>query len=554
MLDIKSNPRFLPRAGEIVLFVRDLQPGNYAALDPQSKTFKIWNVEAQSFVGALRWEAGLVTQVPQEAITISDLAAEDIKQHSVHYSGYRIEPMSQVCTEEKSWSKRITYVPLHQIRPFAFYREILRKVDPRDYHATVTHALEIMSSFSLIERWHFKGTWPSATIYNRGLYIGSEMLMVGDVARLQALGDRNPNRVTDIMRITSVKTKLLHLDAGENPDLDSVDPTEDGAITQSRTYDVCVHVSGQAFTQDASRAWGTNKLPIDPKSGILPSGVAGYGDWYFLNDPSRRWEVPFHQVVGRCYEVEAMRKWFSSKVSTLPALSRFSAVNQGSPSLASADDQDEHYNLSDISTGLKGILNARKHSIKRDRRIDMAGGKSWFWADSRVEQLDLREINGMPVTDFTPGQVLRDPRAWNRALKIREKGPGFRSKLSKDEIQGYAQTAGQGANSTTTKHSSSMVANSAVGIEAADEEDGNDDDENESDDDGMDNIPARAKSATAQADEDSEMFDAQETLQPAIDVHSLAQRQPGVLRDSNSDSDDESEDANELMGRFRGTA
>jgi len=544
--DARSNPRFLPRVGEIVLFVRGLQPQNYVFLEPQSKVFQIWNVEAQSFVGNPIWEAGLVTQAPQESIAMSDLIAEEVKQHSVIYSGYRIEPLSEVGSPEKPWSKHSAYVPLHQIRPFVFYREALRKVDPRNYHVTVTHALEVMGSFALIERWHFKGTWPSATIYNRGLYIGSEMLLVGDLVRLIPMGDTSSTEVTDIMRITSIKTRLLHLDAGENPEFDPVDPTEEGAQTQSRTYDVCIHVSGTAFTRDFSRAWGSDRLPLDPSSSNLPSDIAGYGDWYPMNDPAKRWEVPFHRVLGRCYESEAMRKWFSSKVSDLPAVPRFSAVNQGHLTQPSLDDQDDFGTLSDISKGLKGVLAARKYSTKRDKRIDLDGGKSWFWADNRVEQLDLHEVNGVPVARYTPGKSLRDPEAWKRAVKIRAKGTAFRPKMSKDEIIRHAYSAGQGKGSGM--HSSSMVANSAIGMAVAEDDDNEEEDESE--DDGLDSIPARAETDPTQEDDDLMMVDLDETPQGGAAGLSIAQSHAGAFHGTSGDSEEGEEDTNELMGRF----
>ena len=492
--DVKVKPHFLPRLGEIVLFVRDL-PSHYGiGLDTDTKMYRSFDIQAKVPTWPIRWEAGLITQLPQESVDASDLVAEPRKEHQVSYSGYRIEPISEVSSDDKPWSKRHTYIPLHQLRPFVFYRELLKGLKPLDYHPTIANTLEIMCSLSLIERYHFKGTWPSAAVFSKGVFLGSELIMVGDTIRLLPTGDKNAMTITDAMRVTSIKTKLIHLDALDNPDYDSVNPLIDTKHSADRTFDVCIHFAGMAYTQDPSRAWGKRKSPMSPNAGELPSRLAEYGDWYPLHDPAKRWEVPFGQVAGKCFEAEAAEKWLAAvNTSQIPTAS-FAAINK-----ATASQDGSGTEQIDISLGIRGLCKARAYAKSHDKRIELQGGKNWFWADTRIEQLDLREVNGIPVTDYLYGAPTRDARAWKRALFQREKGAGFAPRMTTEKQDEYAQAVGRGR-SRLKESNNSMLAASAIGGEAIVEDE--DEDEDESEDDEVDEIPARNPLQTMSANDD----------------------------------------------------
>lgn len=508
--------------------------------------FRSFDIHERSPNWPIKWEAGLVTQLPQEPVGIPDLDAEPMKERQVTFSGYRVEPISDIAEpdkeddnvkkkryeeDDKSWSKRYTYVPLHQLRPFVFYRELLKGLKPVDYHPTIAHTLKTMCSLSLVERYHFKGNWPSATVFCKGVYLGSELVMVGDTVRLLPPGDKNPPGITDAMRVTSIKCKLIHLDALENPEYNPVHNAD-------RTFDVCVHIAGMAYTQDPSRSCPTES-PISGNSGVLPSGLAGYGEWYPLHGTNKRWEVPFSQVAGRLIEAEAAEKWFAATDPTQVPAARFAAINN-----STASQDASTFEKIDISLGIRGLCKARAYSKTHDKRIELNIGKSWFWADTRIEQLDLREVNGTPVTDHLYGAPARDVSAWRRALFNREKGAGFTQKMTREEEDEYAQAVGRGRGRPKALHNS-MLAASAMGAEAEPE----DDNEEESEDDGLEEVPARdmlqgLPQDDGQADyydEDMDVYDGEDNA----GIGTTHEQHGPMLGDSS-----DNEDTQDLMRRF----
>ena len=86
--------------------------------------------------------------------------------------------------------------------------------------------------------------------------------------------------------------------------------------------------------------------------------------------------------------------------------------------------------------------------------------KKWFWADTRVEQLDIREIRGQQVDNAAK----RDTKAWKRALKVREKGAGFKAKPMPGAGLGPDTSGSQRAGG-------SMLAASAMGSGLVDADD-----------------------------------------------------------------------------------
>ncbi|PNS21628.1 hypothetical protein CAC42_987 [Sphaceloma murrayae] len=423
--DIGKKSAFQPRLGEIVLFVRGLGPAQIIVYENERRSYAVWDTKQEMLIEMPRWEAGVVTEVPRESISEGDLVQEQRKQYQVNYSGYRIEPLPSIGQDEKHWSKRAVHVRLHEIRPFFLYREVQKNIRPANYHPTIGHALTAMSSFCLLERYHFKGIWPSASIFCRGIYIGAELIVCGDTVRLLPSGlSPGTSQVWDVVKITAIKLKLIHLDARENPDYyDYTRKTSD----LGREYDCCVHIEGVGFTMDQSRAWGMGKLALVKDDVDIPAIIHGYGDWYRLHDPAKRWKVPFSKVLGRCVEAEAMKLWFSSVAggSQLPASQGFAPINVPT----SVPDSVVPETAVDISKGFKDMTTARKFAKARDPRLADSKHKEWFWADHRSEQLDLQEVKGQAVQDYVHGRPTRDVDAWRRALSIREKGAGHKAKL-----------------------------------------------------------------------------------------------------------------------------
>ncbi|KAK5130183.1 hypothetical protein LTR08_002392 [Meristemomyces frigidus] len=406
----KSLPAYVPRQGELVLFVRHLGPGETLGWDSSAQTYRIVDLSSKSWIEKPKWEAGVVTQMPTENVTPEDLLGFPVsKQHSVVMSGFRIEPLSQPNSVTKTYTKQHKYVPLHATRPLALWNDCLNGVEENDWHATVRHALAVTSSFCVIGKYHFKGVWPEATIFNQGLYLGPELVMIGDAVRLYPKGGGQQN-VTDIMIITAIKMCLVNLDEASDDDYDEGHP-----------YNTCIHVSGRTYTQYPKRSFdGVGDVPISPKSPLLPSGMQELEPWYHVCDPKNpkaRIEIPYQRIIGRCYESAALTAWFSPPkgfAPPAPALG-FQAVN--ARPLIKINDSAESATTNAISRGLTGVLEARTYSQKHDIRIDRDAGKTWFWADTRVEQLDLHEVNGryVGVKDQSRGREQMDD--WRKALK-----------------------------------------------------------------------------------------------------------------------------------------
>ncbi|KAK0955039.1 hypothetical protein LTR91_023029, partial [Friedmanniomyces endolithicus] len=218
------------------------------------------------------------------------------------------------------------------------------------------------------------------------VYLGPEIVTVGDAVRLQnKTGDMEPESVTDIMVITAIKVRIVNLDDASDDDLDNEPP-----------YNTCTHISGRVYTQDPTRSFdGIGKLPISAASPLLPIDLGGLGTWYHVTDPKKpkaRIEVPFHRVIGRCYESAALEAWFTPPSDVSPP-SGFQAVNSKPPVIQVNDRAPDTTSSVNISRGLQGILEARAYSVERDIRIAKDEGKTWFWADTRVEQLDIQEVN-----------------------------------------------------------------------------------------------------------------------------------------------------------------
>lgn len=368
MEDLKNGPLYLPRKGEIVLFLRQLPKGVTISYDNASSEFRLYDTSAESFLGPPTWEAGLVGQTPLETTTLDDLIYEPAKDSNLSLSGFRVEPLPNPNSLDKSLSKRYQYVPLHQIRPFILWNEFLSHVPNEEWHPTIRNALTLMSTFSLLDKHRFKGLWPEAWIYCYGIYIGSELLTIGDTVRL--LPKPGTSTCEDILVIKTIRIKLSHLDLASDNDYD-----------EGRPYNTSAHLFGNGFTTDPSRSSGEWQSMNDH----LPKVTAGYGPFYPLHGPRKEMTVPFNRVVGRLFEAEAVELW-------LP------------------DSQTPN-----LDYGQEDAVDARAYAKANDSRIDDHLGMSWYWGDSRAQALDLQTVNGIEVGRFDED---RDPKAWRSKIKV----------------------------------------------------------------------------------------------------------------------------------------
>jgi hypothetical protein len=374
--ELKENPQWLPRVGDIVLYVRELPAGVEICRDKASGEFKMLNLETETWIGNPAWEAGLIGQTPTETTDIEDLVEEHDKTKNVSYTGVRVEPLPSPNNTNKSLSKRYKYVPVHYTRPFVFWKELLGARPEETWHRTIKNALTAISSFSLMGKHRFRGSWPTAQIYCHVIFLGSEVLAVGDTVRLTP----KPNQefCTDVLTITSIRLKLTNLDMANGNDYD-----------EGRPYNSCVQVFGRAYTSDASRSskeWHSMDHP-------LPSIIRKQDPWrYPLHPADKEMAVPLSRIVGRLFESDAMTLWFP------PA-----SMNTLDPP--------------DLSTGLEGVLEAREFSRNNDKRITEQLGADWFWGDSRADALGLQTVNGLEISKFDNE---RDTKEWRKDMKAEE--------------------------------------------------------------------------------------------------------------------------------------
>lgn len=419
--DIADQPGWVPRVGEIVLFVRKLEPDETIAYYHQTDSYRVFGSSEQKTYRPT-WEAGVITQPSMEKLGIDDLTTETRHDYQVNYSGFRVEPLPDSNSKDKTLSLQHKYIPLSHIRPFIFWRQFLRNIDEKRWHPTILNAVKVISSLSLRNRYHFSGSWPTATISCKGIYIGSELLIPGDMVRITPKSDHDD--VTDILRITSIKVRMHRLDQASDNDNDDRHP-----------YNLSVHVAGKAYTTDASKAHDESEA-VDLAEYKLEE-FAGYSSqWYLRHAPNKKLEVPFFRIMGRCYEDEPMATWLSEQSAT------------------------------HLGEGLSGLLEARAYSEKHDKRI--LEGKSWFWGEDRAESLGLETLNGQEVSRFDES---RDPKRWRKEIRVLEGVADEKERQAlKDQSMSHRPLRGYEAGNSMV--GAAMQIESSEAPSVADEEEG----------------------------------------------------------------------------------
>lgn len=369
---LKKQDLWLPRVGDIVLYLRDLPSHVEIMRHEVTGEFQMYDEKNEDFLGSPPWEAGLVGEVPTEPTAIADLHRIETKT-SVIYSGVRVEPLPDPNSTDKSLSKRYKYVPLRQTRPFALWNELLAQVPRSQWHATIINALMLTSTISLLGKYRFRGTWPEASIYCYGIHLGSELLVVGDTVRMLPSAAKFQTRCTDIMVIKTIRLKWSNLNVASTNDYD------DG-----RPYNSEVFLYGSAYSNEHAMM---NKEHMSEDNSDPPRGASEYGEWYPLHPSSKELVLPYSRIAGRLHERDAMSFWLNSDPEDRPGL--------------------------DI--GREGLLEARAFARKHDQRISKEPGATWYWGDDRADALNLRTINGLDITKF---DQKRDIRAMRKNIKI----------------------------------------------------------------------------------------------------------------------------------------
>jgi hypothetical protein len=379
-----KQPSYLPRLAEIVLFVRKLREIEEIRYDDGQ--YKIWNNDREEFTGTPKWEAGVVTQLAEEECSIHDLTAQTPKTKAVNYAGFRVEPLPDPNSNQKTLSKQYTYVYLSQIRPFVFWRELIARIPQQTWSPTIHHALTVMSSVALVEKYRFKGSWPTAKVFNRGVYVGSELICEGDFVSLLPM-DKYAEEITDILKVESITLAFSNLDKANDNDYDDGHP-----------YNTAIYFTGTIFTLSEARAFIPQRVPR-----VLPVSFEQYGPWFQRTEDSKLSRVPFHRVMGRLYDPTAMQIWHPDQTKIGTTI------------------------VTKISTGLTGLREAREFSTQQDIRI--SDGKTWLWEESRAQALDLHEINGYETAAHDED---RDPKEWRKQIRILD---GTAGAAEREEMQ-----------------------------------------------------------------------------------------------------------------------
>lgn len=371
--DIRNNEQWMPRSGDVVLFVRNLPAGVKFVRHEITSDIQLYDTRSGECFGVPLWEAGVVSQTSSQTTKV-DLHDSGESETNVTQSGVRIEPFPGLNASDKSLSKRHKYVALRQTRPFILWSDLLDNIDETDWHPTVMNALTAASTLSLMVNYRFRGTWPNAIVYSHGIYIGFEMLAVGDTVRLIPGAKSEQTVCTDIMVIKSIRLKWTNLDKASSNDFDESEP-----------YKSEIWIYGCAYTTDPARSdkqWLTdqNKLP--------PKAADEYGPWYPLHPASKELAIPCARILGRLHEREALSFFLTAPQTDPPSL----------------------------DTGRQALQEARNYSRQHDQRICQNNVK-WYWGNSRAEALDLHTVNGLQVADHDHERNLKN---WRKQAKLLE--------------------------------------------------------------------------------------------------------------------------------------
>lgn len=342
---VSRQPSFVPRVGELVLWYD--QVDGEIRQDPSFGHFRVFHPQTRTFTDYPQWMGGVVTQgpIPEEPISFEDISREPDKEHAVTSSGFRIEWYSGPNARNKNLSNRYSHVPMHHVRPLAFWSEYMAGIPDESWHPTVKNCLKAMSTLSTIKRYRLKRERPAAKIYSKGCFLGAEALYAGDIVRVSL--DRS--RVTEVFKIHAVVTRIENTASSE------------GDLSGENSQRMHIEFHGSAFTLDPKRS--TTRIPIDPID--LQPVMRGYGPWFHDGLSSDMVTVDHSHVLGRLFEKQAMELWSPKYRSTA------------------------------LNMGCKGVFEAREYATKRDIRLKHAEGL--YVADSRVDSLNLGTFNGIDV-------------------------------------------------------------------------------------------------------------------------------------------------------------
>ncbi|KAJ5142681.1 Transcription-silencing protein Clr2 [Penicillium bovifimosum] len=378
------DPAYVPRRGELVLWIWDGLEDGSLTLNPATGRYEILGND-DLWRGVPYWRAGVVTQTPENDTHTWDIVETPDHPRGLSYSGFRVETLPDPLGTDKSYSKHYTYVPLRNIRPFNAWQIFLKDQDRDKAHPSIENAMTVMSSWSVVSKYHIVGKDRNCSIHCQGIFIGSELLVVGDTIRLKPEGFQHSDlksgkipKITDVMVITKISLRLIEC-------------IDDDPEQLAKHY--AVLLSGLVYTNDPSRVRKSrtfpdptgddNPKPLTPNQAITAFrqvSICDYGPWYKMAN-GRNCNVTPQVVIGRCYEPLAAELLFG----------------------AHGLDYD-----------LSGVMEGRNFSAQVDARIPE--GNTWFWGDCRVETLGVTELCGIECGRTAPQRD--DPKKWQAIMRM----------------------------------------------------------------------------------------------------------------------------------------
>jgi hypothetical protein len=380
-LKLVEDPAYVPRRGELVLWIwSGLEDGSLMR-NPDTGLIEIYGKDNE-WHGVPDWRAGVITETPtNDQINMADIIEEPKSPRGLSYSRFRVETLPDPLGSDKSYSRQYSYVPLRNIKPLNTWQLFLDRQERDNIHPSIENALTVMSSWSLVHKFHAKGRWPDVQIDCKGIFVGAELLAVRDTIRLRPHDYQHSQekagepKVTDVMVIEKISFNMTGC-------------TEDPKDEQLASHYTAL-ISGKIFTNNADReVYGgpfkeTDRIPISKEEAsatFRQAGMSDYGPWYRMAK-GQTCNIGPQQVIGRCYEPLAAQLMIGTHV---------------------------------LGYDLYSVMEGRNYSQQVDARI--SPGKTWFWGDYRVETLGLTQINGVECGP-TASQRETDAK-WQAILKV----------------------------------------------------------------------------------------------------------------------------------------
>ena len=236
--------------------------------------------------------AGVITQVPNTNVTIWTLGEKrGEEEDGLHLSGYLIEPFPDFFRPEKDATVASLYVPIRNMCPFTYAVELHKGLFAREYHGSIYSAMERMCNFSLVYQQYIKGQWPGAILYFAGIYLGAELIVVGDAVRIKS--EILEKRCHEIMIVKSIKLKYNDLEA-----------EDDGTVTGEKFGLRRLLFRGYGYTTDNTHLNVGEEVPFSEEFVVHKAMRQQQKSvkWYRIGKPGQEMEVDFSRIIGRLFE------------------------------------------------------------------------------------------------------------------------------------------------------------------------------------------------------------------------------------------------------------